>query len=238
MTETMLRVRELRFAYHSEPVLAGVDFAVSKGDFLSIIGSNGAGKSTLLKLLLGELAPDSGEIFLLEQPIRQFRRWPLIGYVSQSGTSLADGFPATAAEVVAMGLYSRIGPLKLPGKWYKQQVLAALELVEMNGYANRMIGKLSGGQVQRVLIARALAGQSRLLLLDEPTTGVDTASTQSLYALLQRLNREQQLTIVMVTHDIARSTPFVTRTLCLEEGSIVELDKDQIAHEMSHRHKH
>lgn len=237
-TVPLLETRGLSFAYHSEPVLSAVDFAVREGDFVSIIGANGAGKSTLLRLLLGELAPDSGQVLLLGHPVAKFRGWSGIGYVPQSGISLADGFPATAAEVVTMGLYSQIGRLRLPGKAHRQQALAALALVEMDSLADRMIGKLSGGQIQRVLIARALAGKSRILLLDEPTTGVDAQNALALYQLLQRLNRDQGMTVVMVTHDLARATPYVTRTLCLEHGSVVELDKAQIARELEHKHHH
>lgn len=236
--DTIMEVKALSFAYREVPVLERVNFTIYQGDFVSLIGSNGAGKSTLLKLLLGELAPDRGRILWFGQDIAQFRHWPAVGYVPQSGTSLAEGFPATVAEVVAMGLYSAIGPVRLPGHRHRQKVMAALALVGMEDYAKRMVGRLSGGQMQRVLIARALAGDAPVLLLDEPTTGVDSASTQGLYELLRELNRQRKLTILMVTHDTARSTPFVTRTFCLEEGSLVELDKEQIAHEMQHRHRH
>lgn len=238
MKETMIQVQDVRFAYHSEPVLRGATFSVEQGDFVSIIGSNGAGKSTLLRLLLGELTSDSGQIQLLGTLVAQFRAWNQIGYVPQSGAGLAEGFPATALEVVTMGLYSRIGKLRLPGKAHKAEALAALAQVEMADFAGQMVGQLSGGQIQRVLIARALAGQSRLLLLDEPATGVDQDAVLSLYRLLQELNQRSGMTVVMVTHDIARATPYVTRTLCLEEGTVVELCKEQIAMEMEHKHKH
>lgn len=234
----VLAAQNLSFAYRNEPVLRDVCFSVSAGDFVSVIGSNGAGKSTLLKLLLGELSPDSGEILLLGTEISRFRDWPAIGYVPQGGTALADGFPATTLEVVSMGLYKKIGPLRPLGKRHRALAKDALALVGMEDYAGRLIGKLSGGQIQRVLIARALVSDSRVLVLDEPTTGVDAPSALALYELLRTINRERGLTVIMVTHDFARAAPYVTRTLCLEHGTMVELDEAQLSLEMEHRHKH
>lgn len=238
MSETILETRGLTFAYRDEPVLRGVRFAVSRGDFMSVIGSNGAGKSTLLKLLLGELEPDEGEIFLMGKPLRSFHEWRRIGYVPQNGAGLADGFPATAAEVAEMGLYGRIGPVRLPGRAHRRLAREALALVGMEAYADRMVGRLSGGQIQRVLIARALAAESELLLLDEPATGVDAGAADALYELLDRLNRERGMTVLMVTHDLQRVAELAARTLCLERGTVVELDCAQLEHELAHRHKH
>lgn len=228
----LIETRMLCFSRREERILQMVSFAIRRGDFVAVIGANGAGKSTLLELLLGELTPDSGQAMLYGTPVAQFREWPRIGYVPQNGVSLADGFPATVAEIVDSG----IGPGWRGNR--PEAVKAALAMVGMGEYARRMIGKLSGGQTQRVLIARALAGSSEILLLDEPTTGVDSQSSEALYTLLQTLNRERSLTILAVTHDIARLSAFCTRTLCLEHGSLVELDKEQLSHELAHRHHH
>lgn len=233
----LMQVQKLSFAYQQEMILQKISFSIYPGDFVALIGTNGAGKSTLMRILLGELSAHSGQVTLFGTPVEAFHNWPAIGYVPQGGGALAEGFPATVEEVVGMGMYAAYKAWR-GGKERKQRIMDALTAVEMQAFAGHMIGKLSGGQVQRVLIARALAGKSRMLLLDEPTTGVDTATTIALYQLLQTLNREQALTVLMVTHDIARAMPYTTRTLCLEQGSVVELEKDQIAHELAHRHQH
>lgn len=235
---SMIEADKLTFGYTAEPILYDVGFLVHKGDFAAIIGSNGTGKSTLLKLLLGELIPKNGSIRLLDEDIRHFKRWSEIGYVPQNAVQTTAGFPATAEEIVSANLYAQIGLLRPITKRHMEQARQALALVGMQDYAKSMIGNLSGGQQQRVMLARVLVNSPKLMLLDEPTTGVDASAAQSLYELLAKLNRETGLTIVMVTHDIIHAAGYVSRTLCLEQGSVVELDRGQIAHELSHKHKH
>lgn len=234
----VIEVENLSFSYGSEPIFTKIGFSVSKRDFAAIIGSNGAGKSTLLRLILGELAPAGGSIRLFDQDIRQFRGWPKIGYVPQNGLQSGANFPATAEEIVKANLFSQIGLLRFPKKEHRDKTLRALELVDMAAYSRRMIGELSGGQQQRVMLARVLVSDPELMVLDEPTTGVDAETVQSLYELLSRLNRDTGITIVMVTHDIGRAANYVSRVLCLEEGSLVELDRGQVDEELSHKHKH
>jgi len=234
----IIEVDNISFHYGNEPVLSKVKFSVNKGEFVAIIGANGTGKSTLLRLILGELTPISGIIRLFEQNVEQFKSWPKIGYVPQNGFSTGVSFPATAEEIVKANLFSQIGLLKFPKKEHHDKTVEALELVDMKPYAKRLIGNLSGGQQQRVMLARVLVNNPQVMILDEPTTGVDANTVQSLYELLSRLNQEIGLTIIMVTHDIGRASDYVSRVLCLEEGSLMELDKDQIHEELSHKHKH
>lgn len=236
--DKVIEAKELCFGYGSELILDRIGFCIHQGEFVGIIGSNGTGKSTLLKLLLAQLEPVSGEIRLLEQDIRAFKQWSKIGYVAQNGIAAAASFPATAAEVVQANLFSQIGLLRLPRKEHREQALHALELVGMQDYAKRLIGNLSGGQQQRVMLARVLVNQPALMLLDEPTTGIDAKSAEALYELLQRLNRESGIAVVMVTHDVARTSSYAGRMLCLENGSIVELDRHQLDEELFHKHKH
>ncbi len=188
--------------------------------------------------MLNELTPVTGRIRLFGQDIRQFKNWPKIGYVPQNGLQSGVNFPATAEEIVKANLFSQIGLLRFPKKEHSDKTRRALELADMAAYSGRLIGELSGGQQQRVMLARVLVNDPELMLLDEPTTGVDAQTVQSLYELLSRLNRETGLTIVMVTHDIGRAASRVSRVLCLEEGSLVELDKAQVREELSHKHKH
>ena len=232
----ILEVNNLTFSYGNEPIFNKIGFSVYKGDFVAVIGSNGAGKSTLLRLILGELPPTSGSIRLFGQDIHRFKNWPRIGYVPQAGLQSSVNFPATVEEIVKANLFSRIGLLRFPKREHRQKTLQTLEAVEMGAYSGRMIGELSGGQQQRVLLARVLVNEPEIMLLDEPTTGVDTQSVQSLYELLRQLNRKTGLTIVMVTHDIGRAANYVSKVFNLEEGSLFKLDKTQINEELSHKH--
>jgi zinc transport system ATP-binding protein len=235
---SVIEVENVSFRYGSEPIFTKIGFSIYKGDFVALIGSNGTGKSTLLRLILGELAPATGHIRLFDQDIRQFKDWPKFGYVPQAGVQSIVNFPATAEEIVKAHLYSQIGLLRFPKKEHRDKTQRALALVDMAAYSKRLIGNLSGGQQQRVMLARVLVNDPAMMLLDEPTTGVDTQTVQSLYELLSRLNRETGLTIVMVTHDIGKAINYVSRILCLEEGSLVELGKAQIDEELAHKHKH
>lgn len=233
----VLGAENLSFRFGGEPLLNGITFSVSHRDFVAVIGSNGAGKSTLLRLILGELSPQDGKLILFGEDARRFKQWPRLGYVPQASPVSGGAFPATVEEIVCASLYSRIGPLRPVRKIHREKARKALELVGMRDFAKRMISELSGGQLQRVMLARSLASDCELLLLDEPTTGIDSEAADSLYALLTKLNKNG-LTILMVTHDTERALSFVGRTLCLEEGSIIELDRNQLSHELEHKHKH
>lgn len=236
--DAVIEAEGLSFRYGNEPVFEDVGFAVRPGDFVALIGSNGAGKSTLMRLLLGEMPPPQGTIRWFGEDIRRFRDWPRVGYVPQSGLQASRDFPATAEEIVRANLFSQIGLFRFPKKEHRRKTLQALELVGMRDYAGRMIGEMSGGQQQRVMLARVLVSGPDIMLLDEPTTGVDDQTVQSLYELLAKLNRETGLTIFMITHDIGRALPYISRTLCLEEGTLEELEKSQINKELSYKHKH
>ncbi len=236
--EHIIEADNLSFSYGGEDVFTGVGFTIKRGDFAAVIGSNGAGKSTLLRLVLGELTPSSGHIRLFGEDAIRFRGWPRVGYVPQAAFPSGTGFPATAEEIVMANLYAQIGKFRFPRREHRQKTREALELVGMGEHAARLFGELSGGQQQRVLLARVLVGQPEVMLLDEPATGIDAATTAALYELLARLNREKGLTIVMVTHDITRAADFVTRVLCLEEKTLHELDKATLDEELTHRHKH
>jgi zinc transport system ATP-binding protein len=234
----VIEAEQLGFAYGGEMVFSGVQFTVNEGDFVAVIGSNGAGKSTLMRLLLGELAPTQGQVRLFGTDVERFRHWPRIGYVPQNAARTGQDFPASVKEIVEANLYGRAGLFRLPGRALKAKALDALKQVGMEDFEHRPIGELSGGQQQRVMLARVLAGEPEAMLLDEPTSGVDTATIDALYGLLTKLNRERGMTIVMVTHDVARATGIASRVLCLEEGSLVELPPRQVIEELSHRHKH
>jgi zinc transport system ATP-binding protein len=198
MNEEIISVKNLTFDYSDTSVLRNVNFTLQKGDFLGIIGSNGAGKSTLIKLILGMLPYNKGEIKVFGKDISEVRG--KVGYVPQKANSFNTSFPATVREVVTANLYSKIGLFRRCGKKYDDKLKNALEKVDMSGFEDRLIGKLSGGQQQRVFIARALISEPQLLLMDEPTVGVDAQSVKSIMNLISELNK-RGLTIIMTNHD-------------------------------------
>lgn len=215
--DEVVRVENLFFQYHGRPVLENIEFVIKKGSFTGLVGPNGSGKSTLIKLILGLLKKDRGNIYLFSTPLHQFKQWSKIGYVSQKANSFNSGFPATVFEVVAMGLYGKLGMFRFLRKKEKEKIDEALDTVGMLPFKKRPIGELSGGQQQRVFIARALVSEPEFLILDEPTVGVDAKSVQKFYQLLRNLNKEKDITLLLVTHDIGVMTRYVTDVLCLNK---------------------
>lgn len=238
LNETVV-AQHVSFAYTSEAVvLEDVSFAVHRGEFLGVIGANGAGKSTLLRLLLNQLSPRSGHIRILGVEVGKFHDWHRVGYVPQSHPFLNSAFPATVEEILLAAMYPQIGLFRRASRRHREIARDTLRLVGMESAHHTRIGTLSGGQVQRVLIARALVNSPEALILDEPTSGIDPLNTALLYELLASLNRDLGLTILMVTHDTNRAAAFLGRALCIEDATLVELDRNQLAYELQHRHKH
>lgn len=199
--------------YGEVVALESIDLAVQAGDFLGVIGPNGSGKTTLLRVMLGLLHPDAGQVRLFGRSPTMFRQWERLGYVPQR-VSIDPGLPATVEEVVRTGLVAN------PGVWppraaERARVGDVLERVGMAAHARRRIGDLSAGQQQRVLIARALVSAPELLVLDEPTGGVDPEAQSGFYGLLRHLHREQGVTLVLVSHDVAVVAREVTKLACL-----------------------
>ncbi|MCI0545711.1 MAG: metal ABC transporter ATP-binding protein [Candidatus Rokubacteria bacterium] len=201
-------------SYGEVPVLEGIHLTVAPGDFLGIIGPNGSGKTTLLRVVLGLLPPTRGTVRLFGTSPAAFRQWSRLGYVPQRAT-LDPSLPATAEEVVGTGLIPLLGPVGRAGRAGHERVREALARVGMQAHLRTRIGALSSGQQQRVLIARALVSDPELLILDEPTSGVDPETQTSFYAMLSHLNREREVTLVMVSHDIGVVAREVTKIACL-----------------------
>jgi zinc transport system ATP-binding protein len=216
--ELIIHVKDVSFAYDNKTVLDHVSLQIRKGTFLGLVGPNGSGKSTLIKLILGILKPIHGEVLMYDTPINKFKQRHLIGFVSQKANSFNTGFPATVLEVVMSGLVSKVGLFKFLNKQHKQFALDAIKAVDMQEYANQNIGELSGGQQQRVFIARSLVSQPELLILDEPTVGVDQKNVDSFYNMLAKLNKEKGITLIMVTHDIGTITNHATHVACLNKS--------------------
>jgi ABC-type Mn2+/Zn2+ transport system ATPase subunit len=194
-----LAFEDVWFSYDGTEILQGVSFDVSAGRFAALIGPNGAGKTTALRLLLGTIRPVRGHVRLFGA--RPGKQDEVIGYIPQRVT-VPRGFPLTVSEVVLMGRYGRIGLVRRPRQRDRKAALVALERIGLPHLARSPFGALSGGQQQRILIARALAGEPDLLLLDEPTAGLDPAARSDFYNLCCTLQRESPLTLLAASHDI------------------------------------
>lgn len=204
-------VRDLTVAYDEKPVLWDIDFDVPEGTLTAIVGPNGAGKSTLIKAILGLVPIAAGTVRLLGEPYSHNRG--KVGYVPQRGTVDWD-FPTDALDVVTMGLYGSLGWFRRPGAREREKALECLDRVGMADFAKRQISQLSGGQQQRVFLARALAQDPRLYFMDEPLSGVDAATEQTVFEIL-RLLRSEGKTVVVVHHDLETVRETFDRTILL-----------------------
>lgn len=217
-THTIIELDRVCFSYTTEEVIKDVSLNIHKGDYVGIVGPNGGGKTTLLKLMLGLLRPNDGTIKLFDKDIKDFNDWSKIGYVPQR-TNIERNFPVTVEELVAMGRYGRLGLFHFPTKEDKEKTSKALAQVDMLDYKDRQISDLSGGQQQRVFIARALTSEPEVIFLDEPTVGVDVRTQKQFYALLRKLNKELDLTLVLVSHELdivaheSTELAYINRTL-------------------------
>lgn len=204
---------DLTFGYTAAPVVEDVSFAVDRGEYVGIVGPNGSGKSTLLRLVLGLHEPDAGSCRLLGHPSLAFAERERVGYVAQDVTEDTKRMPITVAEVVLMGRFPHAGFGRVTES-DRERVREALRTVGIARLADRKVTALSGGQRQRTYIARALAGEAELLVLDEPTVGVDAESVDAFFDLLERLN-DEGMTILLVEHDIGAVLEHASRVICL-----------------------
>ncbi|MET1014246.1 MAG: metal ABC transporter ATP-binding protein [Paenisporosarcina sp.] len=216
-TPNDIELHQVSFQYDQTAVLKNISLQVKQGDFLALLGPNGSGKSTLLKIILGLLKPSTGTVRLFGVEGKEFKQQEWIGYVSQKSNSFNTGFPATVFEVVASGLTKKTGLFKKLPKAMDELVQEALVSVGMEKFASNSIGELSGGQQQRVFIARALVSHPKCLVLDEPTVGIDHQHVQSFYDMLSRLNRERNITLILVTHDVDTVSDRISHIACLNQ---------------------
>jgi len=206
-----LEVSDLAAGYDASPAIRDVSFSIPPGHMVGVIGPNGAGKTTLFKAILGLIPLQAGRVLLHEAAADTQR--PLMGYVPQVD-DLDRGFPVSVRDVVMMGRYPRIGWVRRPRAEDARVVRQALEQVDLADQAHRQIGKLSGGQLQRVLLARVLAQDPHLLLLDEPVSGVDTTTQHAVFTVLESL-RDAGKTVVVATHDLNCVIERFDQVLCL-----------------------
>lgn len=211
MSHPALETHDLSVSYRGKPVLHGVDVEIPYASLTGIMGPNGAGKSTLLKAVMDVVKPDTGWVQLLGKPLN--RVLGRIGYVPQR-ESVDWDFPVTVFDVALMGTYARLGWFGRPGKAEKARAMEALEQTGMTDLAKRQIGELSGGQQQRTFLARALAQQAEVYLMDEPFAGVDVATEHTIIGLLSSL-RDSGKTVIVVHHDLQTAPKYFDRLLLL-----------------------
>jgi ABC-type Mn2+/Zn2+ transport system ATPase subunit len=213
---TLLTLDNLTIGYESHTVLSGLQITLASGRFIGLLGTNGSGKSTLIKTILGILPSLAGRVVF--EPVNE--REPVLGYVPQR-EALDANYLFSAYEVVLMGCYGRVKIGRFIPPEEKRWARECLEATGAEELADQQFAELSGGQKQRVLIARALATKPALLLLDEPTAGIDAAATLAIMELLRRLHAEQKLTILMVSHDLPSVRKYAQEIIWLQHGRAV-----------------
>ena len=222
MSGALIELRDVSLGYDSRPVIADVSFTIERGEFLALLGPNGAGKTTLLRGILGLIPVLAGRI------VDGFDRTvnpP--GYVPQRDT-LDPIFPLSALEVVLMGTYAKLPPLWPVGRKLRRLAAQCLDQVGLAAVAGRPFWALSGGQKQRVLIARALAAEPQVMLLDEPTAGVDHDAEAAITQLIAQLHREQHLTVVLVTHHPGRIRSVLQSVVWVDDGQAIKQGIDAL----------
>ena len=210
--QTVVEIDHVSFAYPGNLVLDDISFSIGEGDLLGIIGPNGAGKTTLFSCMLGLLSGYSGAIRIFGQDIKKERGiFRNIGYIPQR-KSIDPNFPATVEEIVSLGIVG--------SKISNSKISDALDTVGLALYKDRRIGELSGGQQQRVLIAKAIVNEPKLLILDEPATGIDLETQNRFYSLLQKLNREKKIPIIWASHDLDAVNRLANRVACVNRSMV------------------
>ena len=216
MNPPIITLDNLAIGYDGQAVLSGISLAIARDSFTALLGANGTGKSTLLKTLLGLQPPVSGAIKLHSPAGTK----PVFGYVPQA-IQFDPLYPLTGFDVALMGMFQRVGPMKFPSRAEKDFVRECLHATAAVDFAGRKFSQLSGGQKQRVLIARALATKPDILVLDEPTAGVDVAATHSLLEFISQIHKERNLTVLLVTHDLPLVRKHAQQIIWLHNGSVL-----------------
>jgi len=228
----LIKCENLLTGYNGVAVSASVSFEISSGDYLCIVGSNGSGKSTLIKTLLGLEKPVGGKVLFSDGLISR-----QIGYLPQQSEVQKD-FPASVWEIVLSGTLNKIHLRPFYSRKEKQLACEALEKMEISHLKNKCYRTLSGGQQQRVLLARALCAASRLILLDEPVTGLDPKATAEMYHLIEKLNKDG-VTVIMISHDVDEAVKYASHILTIgKDHSHFQTVEDYITFHGEHCHHH
>jgi len=219
MGKPLLEFKDVYLGYRGEVVLPSVNLLIEEGDFIGIVGPNGAGKTTLLRAIAGVLKPMKGQVIIHKPNLT-------LGYVPQRSL-LDEIYPLTAIEIVYMGLYKKVGVLRSV-KRYKDKAVEVLRLVGLGGMENKLYRELSGGQKQKVLLARALVSEPEILLLDEPITDLDVSSQKIMLDFLTQLNKEKGMTILLVTHLLDVVAERAEKIVMLGDGKVVSGKREEM----------
>ena len=243
-------VKNLSFWARGQNILSHISLEIFNGEYIAIIGPNGGGKTTLIRMLLGLEKASSGEIKIYGKKLKNFKAWHKIGYVPQRASLVDENFPATVSDIVTMGITSKRKLFSAITQEQREAMDDAMQKMDVHDLKDKMVGRLSGGQRQRVMIARALASKPEILILDEPNTGVDMVSQKRFYALLSKLNKEENITIVFITHDIGVIADDIARLFTInQKATICNNPKEALSCEdmtalygveahLLHNHKH
>ncbi len=233
--------------------MSGITLNIERGDYLGVVGPNGGGKSTLIRVLLGLEKPKAGTVRIFGQPLAEFREYNRIGYVPQHIAHRMDTihFPATVREIVVSGRTSRRSTLSRLGREDRQVLEKVMRVAGIWNFRDRLLHELSGGERQRVFIARALASEPEILILDEPTVGVDMNSQSQFHEFLRKLNQQQGITVIYITHDLDVIVKEAQKVICLNQRLAcygdprLILSSDEIrknygldVHKIEHKHTH
>lgn len=212
--EKLVEVKNLTVKYANSVVIDKASFSVTEGDFICVVGANGSGKSTLIKTLLGLISPAEGKVEFLGGLKRT-----QVGYLPQE-SRIEQGFPATVTEVVLSGTLGRLGRIPIYRKAEKERAKEALKLLKITKLEDKSFSGLSGGERQKVLLARALVATEKLLILDEPSNNLDQRSRAGFYKILKQLNEEAKLTILMITHDLDAEDLIGNKILSIKNAKV------------------
>lgn len=215
----IITMDRVSFSYQNQQVIRDLNFGIKERDFVGLVGSNGAGKTTLLRMIVGLLRPSSGQIRLFGTPLGEFNAWDRIGYVPQKN-SFNPLFPATVKEVVQSGLYGRKRMFRKLSKEDVQKSVDALHAMGIEDLADKRIGQLSGGQQQRVFLARALINNPDLLILDEPTVGIDIETQMGFFHMIKHMHQHHRITFLIVSHDLDMIRSYIGSEPLQESGKL------------------
>lgn len=217
---SIYRIENLSFSYGKSEILKDLNLNIKEGEFVGIVGNNGSGKSTLLKLMVAQLKDYEGDIKIFGKDIANFDNWDRIGYVPQVDNSKMIAFPISVKEMVVLNLYKSFNIFNHPTRANKKTVMDTLKIFNIEELANKNYNDLSGGQKQKVMIAKAMVHNPDLLIFDEPTVGVDRESKEEFFKMLDHINKFHKVTIIMVTHEMDVAGKYFTRKLILKDKKI------------------
>jgi len=218
--EDVLSIDHLSFSYNGREILSDITFSVKAGDYIGLVGPNGSGKTTLLKAILGFIRPGRGAVRLFGDDPLRFAGWHRIGYLPQKPGALNPYFPATVKEIIALGILSKKKFPKHLDRSDDEAIERVLGLLDILSIRDRLIGELSGGQQQRVLLARAIVNDPEFLILDEPSTALDPETRDRFFSLMGSLNKERNVTVIIVTHDTGNIGQYAAKLLYLDKSII------------------